>query len=66
MGGKCHEVTSQWSYFGRQVTCPHKFCQDCSSEVNEKNAKLRSGAAEFLKFHEILILVPKLSKLSVH
>ena len=30
MGRECHDVTSHWSYFGRQVTCPHNFCQDCS------------------------------------
>ena len=30
MGRECHEVTSHWPYFGRQVTCPHNFCQDCN------------------------------------
>ena len=30
MGRECHDVTSRLSYFDRQVTCPHNFCQDCS------------------------------------
>ena len=36
MGRECHDVTSHWSYFGRQVTCPHNFCQDCSTINNIK------------------------------
>ena len=33
MGRECHEVKSHCSYFGKQVTCPHNFCQDCSYQI---------------------------------
>ena len=39
MGRECHDVTSHWSYFGRQVTCPHNFCQDCSIKTNFRLAR---------------------------
>ena len=45
MGRECHDVTSHWSYFGRQVTCPHNFCQDCSNMEDNLRQTVRERRA---------------------
>ena len=46
MGRVCNEVTSHWSYFGRQVACPHNFCQDCNDKLGTVGSDIRKVVVE--------------------